>query len=382
MGTLERRETLTHRIGSSGRLTVRTVTGTLRVLGIEGEDAHVTVTYRIRAADQASAERALDTGRVNIDRGPDTLDIETPERRLSTGLAWLFGGARVSADITVEVPWGARVRLETMSGSIEARTLVGEQKYRTVSGDIRLWNLGGLVEAGTISGGIALDGGSELRLRANTISGGIRARANLFHSLSLNTTSGGMTVVGGLDPSGDYKAESISGGVDLTTTSGFTAELRTVSGSIHSEIAHRLEGSRGFWRAIVGDGRAAVRVNSTSGSLRLRSADPGEPRQTWAAPVAPAAPQAPVPPRAPDAPGIPVEPVRPAPAHEATAAAADETAETWNPVESAEDEERQDREDRAQEDELAVLQSLERGEIDVDEAAARLEQVRSSRDVR
>jgi hypothetical protein len=148
MGMLERTETLTHRIGSNGRISVKTITGTLRVRGIEGEEAHLTVTYRIRAADHVSAERALETGRVIVDRGPGSLDVETPERRLSTGLAWLFGGARVSAAISIDVPWGTKVRYETMSGSIEAVALVGDQKYKTVSGDIRLWSLGGLVEAG------------------------------------------------------------------------------------------------------------------------------------------------------------------------------------------------------------------------------------------
>jgi len=118
MGTLERRESLTHHLGAGGRLSVKTVTGAVRVRGIEGEDVHVTVTYRIRAVDQDAAERALENGRVAVNRGPDSLEIETPERRLSTGLAWLFGGARVSAEFDVAVPWGATVRFETMSGAV------------------------------------------------------------------------------------------------------------------------------------------------------------------------------------------------------------------------------------------------------------------------
>ena len=58
--------------------------------------------------------------------------------------------------------------------------LVGDQKYRTVAGDIRLWSLGGLVEASSISGSITLDSGGDVRFRANTISGAIRARARRF----------------------------------------------------------------------------------------------------------------------------------------------------------------------------------------------------------
>jgi len=400
MGTLERRETLTHRLGPAGRLSIKTVTGLLRVRGIEGEDVHVTVTYRIRAADHASAERALESGRVSVDRGPDSLDIETPERRLSTGLAWLFGGARVSADFVVEVPWGAKLNLETMSGSVEAMNLVGDQKYRSVSGDVRLWNLGGLVEAGTISGGITLDGGTALRLRASTISGSIKARAGLFHSVTLSTTSGGITVVGALDPAGDHRAESISGSVDLTPLSGVTAELKTVSGSVRSEIEHRVEGSRGFWRAIVGDGSAVLRVNSTSGSLRLLAPRPFETTGGPAAPAAAAAATAGVPVAsttppgsapsaaatpagAPVASGSPTQSVlTPAPAAADETAHGEDPAESWNPNETAEETAEHERDDQADAEELAVLQALERGEIGVDEAASRLDRKGGGDDVR
>ena len=385
MGTLERRESLTHRLGPAGRLSVKTVTGLLHVRGIDGDDARVTVAYRIRATDHASAERALDSGRVAIERGNGSLEIETPERRLSTGLAWLFGGARVSADILVEAPWGTKLRFETMSGSLEAENLVGDQKYRTVSGDIRMWNLGGHVEAGTISGGIALDGGSALRLRASTISGGIKARAGLFHGLSLSTTSGSMIVVGALDPAGDHRAESISGSVDFTPLSGLSAELKTVSGSIHSAFEGRIEGTRGFWRAVVGDGRANLRVNSTSGSLRLlapRPSDTDVGTSGGAATTQPVAGTGRIEPApAETEAAVPTgHAARPQPGAAAAAAAtptteasASESPESWNPNETAEEAADHARDDQADDDQLAVLQALERGEIGVDEAAARLE---------
>jgi hypothetical protein len=364
MGTLERTETLAHRLGTSGRISIKTIGGLLRVRGIDGEEARMTVAYKIRATDHASAERALETGRVLVDRGPGSLEVETPERRLSSGLAWLFGGARVSADIAIDVPWGTRVRLETMSGSIEAISLIGDQKYRTVSGDIRLWGLGGIVEAGSISGSIGLDSGGDLRLRCNTISGGIRARANCFHGMILSSTSGGISVIGALDPAGDYRAESISGSVSLTPLSGVTAELRTVSGSIVSEIEHRVEGGRGFWRSIVGDGRSAFRVNSTSGGLHLLAARPEDRTVAASGPAASTSPESgasvsssPTPATAAD--GAVAEPEESAPV---------ESVESWNPEETPESQS-----DLAQDEELAVLQALERGEIGVDEAAERLD---------
>jgi hypothetical protein len=398
MGTLERSETLTHRLGTDGRLTVKTLSGALRVRGIEGDEARLTVTYRIRATDQAAAERALETGRVIVDRGPGSLEVETPERHLATGLAWLFGGARVGADVAVDVPWGTRIRYETMSGSIEAMALVGDQKYRTVSGSIRLWSLGGLVEACTISGSITLDSGGDLRLRANTVSGGIRVRARRLYSTAISTTSGSIAIVAALDPSGDHRAESISGGTTMTALGGVTAELRAVSGTIVSDVPHRLEGGRGYWRSIVGDGSALFKVNSTSGGLRILAPQPGD---YVVAAAAPAQPSVPVRPASPAA-GDTSEPSAPAstgdsdatgaattasastgsagataePDTDFAAASAEsnaeptETEETWSP-----DEVDEVSPDRAEE-ELAVLQALERGEIDVDEAAERLERSR------
>jgi hypothetical protein len=398
MGTLVRTESLVHRIGSEGRISVKTIGGLLRVRGTDGDEAKLTVTYRIRAADQAAAERALETGRVLVDRGPSWLEIEAPERRISTGLAWLFGGARVGADILLELPWGTKVRLETMSGSIEAASLVGDQKYRTVSGDIRLWGLGGLVEASSISGPVTLDNGGDVRVRASSISGSIKVRARCFYGMTVNTTSGAIAVSGALDPAGDYRADSISGSVSLTPLSGVTAELRTVSGSVSSEIDNRVEGGRGFWRSIVGDGRTVFKVNSTSGGLRILA--PGrDAGQTQAAPeyaTPPAAQEAAARSQAeagaagtagagspeagtPEAAGE-AQVETNTDANTGSSSDAETSQETWTLEETAEPDS-DERPDQETPDELTVLQALERGEIDVDEAAARLERARRSGDV-
>jgi hypothetical protein len=366
VGTLVRTETLVHQIGTDGRVSVKTISGLLRVRGADGTEARLTVTYRIRAADQAAAERALESGRVIVDRGPGYIDVETPERRLSTGLAWLFGGARVGADVSLEVPWGTRVRYETMNGSIEASALVGDQKYRTISGEIRMFGLGGLIEAGSLSGSVILDDGGDVRLKANSVSGAIKARARRFYVLNASTTSGSIALAGALDPTGDHRADSISGSITLTPMSGVTAELKTISGSISSEMQNRVEGGRGFWRSVVGDGAATLRVNSTSGGLRIVAPRPADS-------VAPA----PAPADSQTAAASSGEPSGHAPVGEPSEPAFGPE-ETWNPEETPDYIEPEAQPD----DELVVLQALERGEIGVDEAAERLERARRSGDVR
>jgi hypothetical protein len=184
--------------------------------------------------------------------------------------------------------------------------------------------------------------------------------------MTLSSTSGSIAVVGALDPSGDHRAESISGSVELTPLNGVTAELRAISGSIVSNVEHKLEGSRGHWRSIVGDGHAIFKVNSTSGGLHILAPRPSD------YVVAPAAPA----PSAPPASGSGEGPA--ATTEEATAAGTateqsvpQETEETWSPDETGEADGAPD-----EDEELAVLQALERGEIGVDEAAERLERSR------
>jgi hypothetical protein len=76
---------------------------------------------------------------------------------------------------------------------------------------------------------------------------------------------------------------------------------------------------------------------------------------------------------------VPAVPAAPGPTTSAPADAQPdsglrETAETWSPEEPVEADEA--REPATDDDELAILQALERGEIGVDEAAKRLERVR------
>jgi len=222
-----------------------------------------------------------------------------------------------------------------------------------------------------------------VRLRATTVSGSIRVRATLFHGMVLSTTSGSIAAAGAFDPDGDYRAESISGSVELTPLSGLTAELRSISGSLVSELGGRVEGGRGSWRAVIGDGRAVFRVSSTSGGLRLAAASPGV--VSAAAPGA-VPPAAPVPPAPPVPPVVPMPSAPPAVVVAATAAGGEPApaaaAAEASPVRSADGLGTWDPDDAADaaptgasDEELAVLQALERGEIGVDEAADRLESV-------
>jgi hypothetical protein len=143
--------------------------------------------------------------------------------------------------------------------------------------------------------------------------------------------------------------------------SGVTAQLRAITGSIVSQVEHRLEGSRGYWRSIVGDGRSIFKVNTTSGNLRILKALPGDTVQADApAPTPAGTGTVPSGTQSSDADAVPADTDR------------QDTGETWNPDDGS-----ATADEAAKDEELAVLQALERGEIGVDEAAERLERARN-----
>ena len=115
----------------------------------------------------------------------------------------------------------------------------------------------------------------------------------------------------------------MSGDLNLGVVGGATIEVRGLSTDVEATVPHRAEGTADRRRYIVGEGGAALSFRWMSGDILLRS-----PRRIDAEPERPA------------------DEARPKPA----AASA--------PADAAQ---------------LAVLRALERGEIDVDEAARRLE---------
>jgi hypothetical protein len=125
---------------------------------------------------------------------------------------------------------------------------------------------------------------------------------------------------------GPHAVETVSGDLRLATESGVTLRANTFSGEVRAESAHRTETKGGQRIIVVGDGRAVLEFRSMSGDAHLAGPDGA---------------------RGEDA--VP------------------ETAPTDATVTSTE------APTGGMEDELDVLRALERGEIDVDEAARRLE---------
>ena len=326
----------------------------------------------------------------------------------------------VTADITVA----------TASADASLANLTGQVAVHTASGDVSVDRVDGSLEVNTASGDVRVRG-ADAWLALRTMSGDLQIEDATLRNARITTVSGDLSANVALTNAGAYSLESVSG--DLTINcrvpSGATAlaTFRSLSGDVHVTGAWAGDGRRS-WK-IPGDvDGPRVQVKSVSGdltmsgtvdpSLTLREEEPRARRSEQSPddgpnlhdevrraardasaaaaaaglevrrafeqhrgtraghrenhqpteplvtpPPAPLAPPQPAQPAQPAEPAQPTEPIRPiAVIGDASAPNANRAAPTDTSGINAEDAER-----------LRVLEALERGEIDVDEALAHLE---------
>ncbi len=217
-------------------------------------------------------------------------------------------GSSVSIDYSIVLPADSEVRSTTGSGDVEVTGVKGPANFSTGSGaisasniagdvhalagsgDIKLSNIQGQVQATAGSGNITLEAlHGEARL--HTGSGDLEI-TNPANALEINTGSGDITIKGASadirlrGSSGDVKVEGNPGASnywDFHTNSGevvlqvpptasFRLYARSSSGDIDAAIPIVMEGTAGKHelRARIGDGRARVEIETSSGDISLK----------------------------------------------------------------------------------------------------------------
>lgn len=308
---------ISHSIGASGILNLKVVDGTVSVRGADTTEAQVSARYARQGGN--GTDDPLTDGAVRVTRldGELRLAVEDDDLGLGLGLALgrLVGRGRPAIDFEVSVPHGATVRLVGVSAEMAVADVRAATEIRTVSGDLSLSDVGGRVTLQSVSGDVHLRGaaGSTVGLDATTTSGDLDASADRLEGVRVRSVSGDIALRGALAPEVRHSVESVSGDLELTPGNGVRLTMSSLSGSLRGDMPAGAGGGRGRGSAVVGDGAAELSFRSLSGDLIIVDASrPPVPRPTSGG------------------------------------------AMTQSPGE-----------------ELAILQALERGEIDV-EAAARL----------
>jgi hypothetical protein len=255
----------------------------------------------------ASAElrlRAGDDDRVIIRTSdgnafPDRLVIEPVDGGLTIrekdvfGLS--FGIGRRTVQLDIQVPAEAELGIDTASGWLEADGLRGEQRFKTTSGEVRLRRASGAIELGVVSGDTTIDLDGAATLTVRSVSGDLEVRGGRIDTLRLATTSGDIRVDSELSSGADHSIETLSGDVELLADGGVRVDARTVSGDLSSDLPHRTEGRMGRRALIVGDGATRLSFRSVSGDLRIHDRSGAMPAPPTGHPSAAAMPAPPAP---------------------------------------------------------------------------------------
>ncbi len=192
-----------------------------------------------------------------------------------------------------------------------------------------------------MSGDIEVAATGEAEVSVRTVSGDVALRAATLRSLQAATTSGDLKVAGRLLGPGPFKIMTVSGDMLLAPAGDVRVEMATLSGDLQSELDGLTETRRGHRSLRVGSGEPLVEFRSLSGDLSVVRPMAVPARTTLSGEAAPD-PSAPA--SDPPTERVPTS----TPANGAIAAAYEDAR-------------------------LRILRSLERGEIDVEEAGLRLE---------
>ncbi|MDH4333881.1 MAG: DUF4097 family beta strand repeat-containing protein [Chloroflexota bacterium] len=324
MPTFVRSQAISHPVGERGRVSLKVTSADVQLSAAPGGDASIRATFEIKAASEKEADDIFEQVRLRVKQSPGELLIEEPDITGSFGsvISRIFGSG-VHGDLNVEarVPAGVELRLSGVSADMEVSGMRGDQRYHTVSGDLSVTEAGGRVRLNTISGDATLRATEPLAVEAQGVSGDLSVIAPQLESLRVSTVSGDVELEGELSARGDFRVETVSGDLVVGLLGSATFEVRGLSTDVNSELDHRLEGRSDRRRLIVGAGGPTLVFNSMSGDVSVR------------------------------------RPRRVSPARGDATAATPPTAPAASPDAASR---------------LDVLQALERGEIDVDEASRRL----------
>jgi hypothetical protein len=158
-----------------------------------------------------------------------------------------------SGDISLSNTAGA-VRLTSGSGDMALENVRGDIRARSGSGDLTISEPGGDLVVDTAGGDVTI--------------------AHVTGDLRIHTSSGNVTVDGNPGPSNFWELHASSGDVvlHLPASPSFLLEARSSSGDIEASMPLTLDGSasKHEMRARVGDGKARIEIQTSSGNINLQ----------------------------------------------------------------------------------------------------------------
>lgn len=259
-----------------GEVEVSNIAGSVRVSGWDRDMVEVTGTLGRGVQDlEFRTEGRYTLIKVRTPRngrsGGSDLEIRMPaSSRLTVGT--------VSADTTVEGVKGA-LRLQTVSGNIEADVYGEDAQLKTVSGDVTVRGAdeNGLLAITTVSGDVGLRN-VRGEIVVQTVSGDVEADSGELERARIRTTNGEAELRTGLARGARVEMEAVNGDLTLTIAGEPDAEfnVETFNGEIRNDFGpepvrtSRYAPGREL-RFSERNGSARVGIKTLNGAIILRT---------------------------------------------------------------------------------------------------------------
>ena len=277
--------TQTLRLGRNGTFDLQNAAGNIVVRGGGGDEVRIDAVKSVRHRVESTARAALPELRINVIERGGNVEVRTEQPRR--------GNAVSSVEYTVAVPRGASVVLQTVSGDVRVTDIGGELRVQSASGSITAASVRRVRELRSVSGTIDVSDGESDELTAHTLGGDVLVRNLKGRVLDLQTVTGDVRLIGvevdrarlesmagdldyagRLARSGRYDFQTHSGDIRVSPSGnpGFDLQATSFNGALRSEYA--LKAAQTDARApgqslngTFGDASAAITAQSFSGDV-------------------------------------------------------------------------------------------------------------------
>lgn len=221
--------------GGAPEVSVTNATGRVIVTGEAGaEEVSIQARRYARGPDIAAAEQRAAETPVYLEREGDILRIDS-------------GGGNTGVDYEVAVPAGSTLRIETGSGPVEVRGVLGDVSASTEAGAVTVTGSQGAVTAETAAGDVLVEDVTTETGRLSVLAeaGNVELRDLSLGTLEVEVGVGDVELAGRIRGSGDISVEqgNVEVGVPQEDSAGL--DLQVGLGEVMRVQASGDEGSGG-----------------------------------------------------------------------------------------------------------------------------------------
>ena len=255
--TVERPVTRSFPARAGDVVQVKVSGGSIQVQTTTGPQVEATMTARVRASSNAEATAILEDYDVVFEKQGTDIVISARRKRGREWSGWFGNRGWASFRVEVAAPAGVALNLDTSGGAISIRgDRTAPVNADTSGGSIKVDGGEADMVLDTSGGAISIDRALGL-VRADTSGGSIRVGyvGPTASTVDLDTSGGGIEV--GIDPRASLRvsAETSGGGVSVDGLPLEPASRNRLAGTLN-------------------EGRGALRVHTSGGSIRLTAVEP------------------------------------------------------------------------------------------------------------